>query len=223
MQDTVMQRDTGPTQPPHRGIRVSALVQDDDDRVLTVRLSEEETYRLPGGFVSPKEGLVAALRYTVREQTGLTVDPAGLVVVEDRHVDVGGVITEFVYAVPRLPRDVEIRLPPPSGRSPQVAAFQWLTLDEHFRESLFDCCRPGVTLQVRPRCVDDECTKLQALQIRAAIEAGAARRVAELEDGQPAYRGAWQAFDGQSGALPVHTVACPEQPVPARSHEPGRA
>lgn len=184
-----MQRDINPYRPPHRGIHTSALVQDGDGRVLTVLLSDEGGYRLPGGYACHGEGASAAMEYMVRRQTGLTVKPLQLLVVEDRYEEEGVLITEFVYAVRRVPGDVEIRLPRPDGRSPKVTAFQWLTLDENFRARPIDSHPPALTsLQVRPPCVDDHCTKMQALQIRAAIKAETAGRLAELENGLPAYR-----------------------------------
>ncbi|MFF5128782.1 NUDIX domain-containing protein [Streptomyces syringium] len=219
-----MQRDTNPCRPPHRDIHASALIQDGDGRVLTIRLAGEVSYRLPGGYACRGEGAPAAMEYMVRQQIGLTVKPLQLLVVEDRHSGGEALTTEFVYAVRRVSGDAEVRLPRPDGRNLEAAAFQWLTLDENFKARPIDGHPTAFTsLQIRPPCVDDHCTKVQALQIRAAIKAETTGRLAELENGLPAYRTARPVFDERLGGGPAQISLRPERPALVDSHDARQA
>ncbi len=69
-----------PVPPPHPQLAVSATIFR-DDRILLVRRARSPgkgAYSLPGGRVEFGESLHAALHREVREETGLTIEIAGL-------------------------------------------------------------------------------------------------------------------------------------------------
>jgi ADP-ribose pyrophosphatase YjhB (NUDIX family) len=57
---------------------VAAVVQDDEGRVLLVRTSRSGEWDLPAGCVDPDETPEHAVIREVREETGLIVEPTGL-------------------------------------------------------------------------------------------------------------------------------------------------
>lgn len=58
---------------------VSALVSDDQGRILLVRHSDDGLWNVPGGAVEPDESPANAVRREIREETGLEVEPTRLV------------------------------------------------------------------------------------------------------------------------------------------------
>lgn len=60
---------------------VSALVRDDDGRLLLEHRADSGDWSLPGGAVDPSEAPAQALVREVREETGLVVRPRRLVAV----------------------------------------------------------------------------------------------------------------------------------------------
>ena len=58
---------------------VTAVIRDDDGRVLLQLHAETDEWGLPGGAVEPEEEPTAALVREVREETGLEVAVGGLV------------------------------------------------------------------------------------------------------------------------------------------------
>ncbi|MEV0107216.1 NUDIX domain-containing protein [Nocardia sp. NPDC050799] len=60
-------------------VAVSALVQDDQGRILLIRRSDNGKYSVPGGGLEAGETVVQAVVREVREETGIEVDVTELV------------------------------------------------------------------------------------------------------------------------------------------------
>jgi ADP-ribose pyrophosphatase YjhB (NUDIX family) len=60
-------------------VAVSAFVQDDRDRILMIRRSDNDLYSIPGGQVEPGETLTQAVVREVREETGIDIEVTGLI------------------------------------------------------------------------------------------------------------------------------------------------
>ncbi|MGX8910290.1 NUDIX domain-containing protein [Streptomyces netropsis] len=210
-----MQRDHDPRR------RASALIRDGSGRVLTVCHTERDRYWLPGGYVRPRETPRDAVEYEVRRLTGLTMKPRGLLVLEHRDVDEEVPTTEFVYAVRPVPQTIKIVLPGRDGRSPEIWAYRWLTLDEALEVRVLDArVRLLKEPQAGPASIGSQCSPLLALQIRAALEAEATGTFIELTNGLPeGYAEARQQppLEDEPDGMPDQALQPPARPDADRS------
>ncbi|WP_171172481.1 DUF6415 family natural product biosynthesis protein [Streptomyces sp. I05A-00742] len=123
-------------------------------------------FRLPGGPTAADEPVWEAMARTVREETGLAVRPARLLVTDWVRGDGsgnGGGIT-FVYAV--VPHDgddgeIGVRLP----ARPELTGYAWVPVGG----------------------LGEHCSPHQERRIRAALDAARSGILAELRFGAPAY------------------------------------
>ena len=122
---------------------VGAIVHDEDGRLLLVRRANEPArglWSVPGGRVEAGETAEQAVVRELREETRLTVVPAGLVGVVER--DGPGVVYEIEDFRARLADGVD----PGSARAGDDAtAVGWFTAEEVDRLD----CAPGLVDQLR--------------------------------------------------------------------------
>ncbi|BDT97719.1 MULTISPECIES: NUDIX hydrolase [Nocardia] len=117
-----------PTAPPANSIKVavSALVQDDEGRILLIRRTDNGKYSIPGGGLEAGETVAQAVVREVREETGIDVMVTELIGIfsDPDHViayDDGEVRQEF---------SICFRAHPISGTprtSEESAAVEWVT------------------------------------------------------------------------------------------------
>lgn len=69
-------------------VAVSAVVRDEEDRLLLIKRTDNDLWSIPGGGMEPGETVSAAVVREVREETGYQVEPTRLVGVfsDPRHV-----------------------------------------------------------------------------------------------------------------------------------------
>ena len=60
-------------------VAVSAFIQDDEDRILMIRRTDNDLYSIPGGQVEPGETLTHAAAREVKEETGIDIEVTGLI------------------------------------------------------------------------------------------------------------------------------------------------
>lgn len=118
-------------------------------------------FRLPGGPAVAGEPTWEAMARTVREETGLAVRPARLLVTDWVRGDGSSAGITFVYAVAALGDEISVRLP----EWPGLAGYAWVPV-------------PGI---------DEHCSPHQARRVRAALDAARGGAPAELRLGAPAY------------------------------------
>ncbi|WP_459549893.1 NUDIX hydrolase [Nocardia sp. X0981] len=104
-------------------VAVSALVQDDQGRVLMIRRTDNDLYAIPGGGLEAGETVAQAVEREVLEETGITVRVRSLVGVFSNpdHViafDNGEVRQEFSICFRAEPVGGEVRT---SSESKEVA------------------------------------------------------------------------------------------------------
>lgn len=110
-------------------VAVSAFVQDEQDRILMIRRTDNDLYSIPGGQLEPGETVTQAVVREVAEETGITVRVIGLIGIysNPRHVIAysdGEVRQEFSMCFRAIPEDGS---PRPSPESNEVF---WATVDE---------------------------------------------------------------------------------------------
>ncbi|MFC5724783.1 DUF6415 family natural product biosynthesis protein [Streptomyces gamaensis] len=127
-------------------------------------------FRLPGGAMREGEAPSHAMVREVREETGLDVAPARMLVhdwVPATGTAPAGI--SLVYAVAPLPGEPEVKLPLPAPeRNAELLSYKWVVVDE----------------------LDDYCMPHQARRVRAALAALRNGDVAELHHGVSAYAAA---------------------------------
>lgn len=60
-------------------VAVSAFVQDDENRILLIRRTDNDLYAIPGGALELGETLTQATQREVMEETGIAIEVSGLV------------------------------------------------------------------------------------------------------------------------------------------------
>lgn len=108
-------------------IRCACLVAHQDNKLLLVRVRQNQLWYLPGGKIEPGESPEAALRRELAEELGISLDPASVrylyTVVGPAYGQAGDVeMTCFSATWPN-----EIR---PNA---EISEVQWLGLDEQDR------------------------------------------------------------------------------------------
>ncbi|MGK5640803.1 DUF6415 family natural product biosynthesis protein [Streptomyces sp. URMC 126] len=146
-------------------IRRPSPTRDEEEDVLMVSPAHPgvpgTNFRLPGGPSAAGEHAWETMARTVREETGLVVRPARLLVTDWVRGDGTDTGITFVYAVAGLDGDAGVRLP----ERPDVAGYAWVPV-------------PGL---------DERCSPHQARRVRAALDAARGGTPAELRLGSPAY------------------------------------
>jgi mutator protein MutT len=125
-------------------VAVSALVQDDQGRILLIRRSDNGKYSVPGGGLEAGETVAQAVVREVREETGIEVDVTELVGVfsNPEHViayDDGEVRQEFSICFRAQPIGGSLRT---SEESPEV---EWVRPAELSERDI----HPSILLRIR--------------------------------------------------------------------------
>ena len=86
---------------PTRQIRpgVSAVIVDDEGRVLLQQRTDNGAWGLPGGAVEFGESVLEALHREVREETGLEIRPLGVLEIFERIMHDASGATEYHYVL----------------------------------------------------------------------------------------------------------------------------
>lgn len=114
---------------PGHQLAAAILVRNDVGQVLMVDSPYREHLVLPGGVVEADESPASAASREVAEETGLTVEPIRLLVVEHLAVSSTGTSgLRFIFDAEPVPSTVELR--PQPG---EVTALLWLSPAEAVR------------------------------------------------------------------------------------------
>lgn len=151
--------------PPFR-LSVKALVRDQTDRYLWIRRSATSAHNagawdLPGGKVDPGESLDQALVREVREETGLLIQPAGVIGAAQSLTPECSVV--YVIIVARIVAG-QLRLSSEhdDARWSPAADFGQLPVCTQFRSELdFWAARCGAREQQSPRGRAPQCLDVQ--------------------------------------------------------------
>ncbi|WP_063025239.1 NUDIX hydrolase [Nocardia niwae] len=130
-------------------VAVSALVQDDEGRILLIRRTDNGKHSIPGGGLEAGETVTQAVVREVREETGIEVavvqlvgvfsDPGHVIAYED-----GEVRQEFSICFRAKPTGGTLR---PSDESSEV---EWVTPNELIQRDI----HPSIQLRIR-KALDD--------------------------------------------------------------------
>ncbi|WP_433491982.1 NUDIX hydrolase [Nocardia grenadensis] len=125
-------------------VAVSALVQDDQGRILLIRRSDNGKYSVPGGGLEAGETVAQAVVREVREETGIEVDVTELVGVfsNPEHViayDDGEVRQEFSICFRAQPIGGKLRT------SEESSEVEWVRLAELSERDI----HPSILLRIR--------------------------------------------------------------------------
>ena len=106
--------DPGAPQPNRIVPAVTAVVQDDEGRVLLIHRTDNDRWALPGGTMELGESVRTTIVREVQEETGITVEVLGLIGVysDPRHLiayDDGEVRQEFAICVRARPTGGSLR------------------------------------------------------------------------------------------------------------------
>ncbi|MEU5129105.1 DUF6415 family natural product biosynthesis protein [Streptomyces mobaraensis] len=118
-------------------------------------------FRLPGGTAAADEPAWETMARTVREETGLAVRPARLLVTDWARRGGAEADVTFVYAVVPHEGDIDVRLP----ETPELAGYAWVPVGG----------------------LGERCSPHQARRVKAALDAARGGTLAELRLGSPAY------------------------------------
>jgi ADP-ribose pyrophosphatase YjhB (NUDIX family) len=129
--------------PTSRKASASVLVQDDKSRVLLLRRTDNGLWTIPTGAVKKNETVAQAAVRECREETGLEIQPVGLVGVfsDPRH------IIEYKKEV-RQPINICLRAVVIGGRlttTNEASAVEWVGCDELDRYEIHPAVRLRIT------------------------------------------------------------------------------
>ncbi|WP_280263594.1 NUDIX hydrolase [Nocardia abscessus] len=135
-----------PTAPPANSIKVavSALVQDEEGRILLIRRTDNGKYSIPGGGLEAGETVAQAVVREVQEETGIEVTVTELIGVfsDPNHViayDDGEVRQEFSICFRAQPISGTLR---PSEESTEV---EWVDPAKLYERDI----HPSIWLRIR--------------------------------------------------------------------------
>ena len=127
-----------PDAPPPNSIvpAVTAVVTDDQNRVLLIRRTDNSLWALPGGAIELGETVSAAVVREVREETGIDVEVAGLVGIysDPKHIvafDDGEVRQQFSLCFRARPIGGTLRVSSESSEVEWVDSAEIASLDMH--------------------------------------------------------------------------------------------
>lgn len=116
---------------PRPAIGVSALIFDEQDRILLIKRGHppaQGQWSVPGGKLEPGESLVQACQREVLEETGLSIELGPLVAVVERVFDDYHYVILDYLATPALD---SIQRPAPGGDVDAAAWVRQANLDEY--------------------------------------------------------------------------------------------
>ncbi|XP_037935542.1 nudix hydrolase 8 isoform X2 [Teleopsis dalmanni] len=114
----------------HTMLGVGGVLINDKNEILVVRdryAQIPNSWKLPGGFVEPKEKLVDATIREVLEETG--IDSTFITVISFRHTHIGNFDCSDIYAVLALkPKNMDIHL-----EEREITKAQWMPIEEYLK------------------------------------------------------------------------------------------